>query len=74
MGVPSCMGMGEIGLRRWGCRSSPPKEGGGSRKGALVTGQSQEAKTFDDDSPTAPRSGLEEFFSKKNFPMIHISK
>ena len=37
---------GKLACAGWpggGGHSSPPKEGGGSRKGALVTGQSQEA-------------------------------
>ena len=55
-------------VQRGGGHSSPPKEGGGSGKGALVTGQFQEASL----KPLMMTHQLR--FSKKNSPMIHTSK
>jgi hypothetical protein len=40
-------------------------------RGGFPRGQS---KTSDDDSPTAPQSSLENFFSRKISRMIHTSK
>ena len=65
---------GNIGLRNGGGGSfePPQREGGG---GAFRKRGSRDrpvprrwSKTSDDDSPTAPRSGPEDCFFKKNFP------
>ena len=70
------LGMGQIGLRGGVIQAPQRRGGGGGRKGALVTRQSQEASL----KPLMMTHQLRRevawkiFFQKKFSPMIHTSK
>ena len=80
-GTPPPPGHGENWLA-WGGGGgggvirAPQRRGGGSRKGALVTGQSQEASRKPLMMPHQLRREVawKIFFQKKITPMIHPSK
>ena len=65
--------MGKIGLCVWGGVVRAPQRRGGRVLGKGLSDKPVprgQSKTCDDDSPIAPRSGLEDFFPKKFPPYI----
>ena len=69
-GKLACVGGGGGGVQ------APQRKGGGCRKGALVTGRSQEAslKPLMMTHHQGCKAARKIFFSKKISPMIHTSK